>query len=214
MDRNLHDEAQPKDVEKKKKTIHSCMGCLLFILLFGLILFLGVGTLIAKTGLVNVGFLTDSMYTEPVPEHEVEIRSNDELLDQVNNKIVHAIMQEQPMFSISSEELTYLLQNVHKDDKVSVRQIQGYITDTDIELYIDMQEPVDGIFIVNAIPIIKQDALHIDITRVQVGQVTIPIWMVRNKIDSFLNDALKDLVQDIGVPTNILLEDNRLTIMY
>lgn len=205
---------QKKVNKKKSRSLFSCstFTWLLFaIVIFGIV---WLTVYVAETGVVEIPWISERVYTEPDPVYYVEGAGDlaSDVKEDLQEQLLLQSSQDPPYsitVSITEAQLTQFV-----SDKLAsidrIEYIQIAVTDEVIELYARVVDP-EIIVSIGLTPAVESEKLKFDVAYVKVGESTMPGFVGRMVIDRFLlnpatqlNAALLNF-KDISVK-DIMLE--------
>lgn len=227
----------PKSRGKKRRSCFGCGGCLTLLLAVILGLFLLAAGALAKSGLMEVPYLSDWLYRQPAPLHQLprEPELEENIEEVLSNRLQELLWQEiSPEqadqktiinFSLSEEELTALINKnflsrseEEKSAPIYLKDVQFSITGEQIELYALFglpnfpREPVAR-FIFH--PFLSEGILKIEPRHIFVGNLRLPVsltsFFVKNLVEDGLNSFSRSLSQ-MGEIKDLSLAEGSITL--
>ncbi len=223
---NMAEDRYDKTPEEIKKgwfsrKLTSCFGCLVFLAIFFIVLFLLGSIALAKTGLVEIPVISNIFYEKPRPSRVVEVsdeeveniymnvqrdmenRMKSLLMDRVMNAKFDLAQQEfkidqNPVrinLLFTEKDLTAIMKKGlagRKDMPVSDMQIA--ILPEEMEIFMELEQPVKGILTVNVVPRAEDGKLDLKIRKARLGNMPIPAFL----LDLFTNNILKSKIDELN----------------
>lgn len=147
-------------------------GCCVILLIIFTAVLLFILVQVAKTGIVNIPFISDYVYKVPQPTRSVDdeyAKPNIEF-NQTGTGTV--------MFEISEETLTYYIRQSLQNNEYFAPSAQAAISQNGIEFFGFMQKPARTSITIVVVPFIVNGTLAYDIRDVKIGNSTLPVFMI------------------------------------
>jgi hypothetical protein len=180
------------EIKRETKKGHPILTCLI-VLILAVVLVIGwTGSLVAKTGLVEVPVLTGIFYSVPEPVREVvptqtfEEAMSDQLTELINERIYSiggADIDRSLSLNLEEDVLTASLQVLlaNQDKYFETPEIQlASVVPDQLELFMPLaNNELDSALTVSLVPSIDQEGmLDLSIQSLHVGNLKLPNWIV------------------------------------
>ena len=180
------------EIKRETKKGHPVLTCLI-VLVLAVVLVVGwAGSVVAKTGLVEVPVLTSMFYSVPEPVREVvpsqtfEEAMSDQLTELINERIQDiggADIDRSLSLDLEEDVLTASLQVLlaNQDKYFETTEIQLAVVAPDqVELFMPLADSeLDSALTVSLVPLIDQEGmLDLSIQSLRVGNQKLPNWIV------------------------------------
>ena len=169
-----------------------CLGSgftLILVIVFVLII-------ISKFGFWKIPVISDIFYTKPLPRREIVIKESvDEYLKKIEESVVNDLLssKESINLNLTEEYITVLLLNENKE--FSFDTFSFSVNKDDIEIYILSSSISKAPIILRLKPLFKDENFSIQLTKMQLGEINIPSFLVTYLSDLMLGkmfDSFKD----------------------
>lgn len=220
-------QQEVKNVKQKKKprslySCRSCFGCFGFIVI--ILLILGFISFL-KTGLIEVPYLSPIFYTEPKPDHAVELDKAYQYLDLsqflaskigISNfqTIVSGNEQLELKFELDEQELNYMLSKAldSESENAYLEQGQVAVLNDEIELFFEFKKPLRAFLSFKIIPIAEGGRLKLEIIEQKLGQLSLPKVFSEVLLDKQLMPQLNSLIKGVYIEKVLIIPNESLEI--
>lgn len=197
-------------VIKRRRPLFGCCNC------FGIFFLLVVGGLgwgvwtLARTGVVTIPVVSTIAYHDPQPVQAVP--------DTLPSAATVALTGDRQV-TITQETLTQLVRERFVGQSVNgitIQSAQVAITPDALELFLDLERPVNGVVTLGVVPTVQTDGqVHLNLQHAQLGLVSLPTGWAQWFIDRSLGTALNRSLGELPFPvTGIQLASGSLTLLF
>ncbi|OGY46061.1 MAG: hypothetical protein A2744_04065 [Candidatus Buchananbacteria bacterium RIFCSPHIGHO2_01_FULL_44_11] len=183
---------------KPRRKIRPKATCCLVFLFFVLVFFLIGLAALAKTGLVQIPFFSDVFYQIPQPSRVVEV--DEAALADFQQGLDIQADQGVATLRLSEEELTYILRQLlaSQKDQIFASNVQAVISEEGIEVFGLLLKPTKVNLTIDITPQLAQGKLTFALSRVKVGGLLAPTFLVNWLKSNFLDAKLAELNQQLS----------------
>jgi uncharacterized protein YpmS len=207
----------------KSTSRNSCLHLFLLIILIFVLIFLSFSVVVAKAGLVNVPILTPLLYKEPQEIIIPNLNAKEEIL----NKLIKAQEKNQTDFEITltQEEVLGLLVSKIKEVKTPIENPQIILHRNSVESWFnfdikDIKNNLlfgsilrDNIWIkIFFLPIASGEKIELQVQKVQIGSLTVPIFLINKVVNFVKNKSNLSLSYNIKGIKSLTLEEGKIII--
>lgn len=210
------------EIKRETKKGHPILTCFLVIIVLVLIVASWLCSVVAQTGLVNIPVFTKVFYQEPEPTHQVlatvpiEESVSDEITSTINQRLQPGSLDFDRGFSISILEgsLTASVQNLLDQAGYFENDTAQVVVSEEVglEVFLPVAEsPLNTAMTVELSPYINdQGVIDVEINRLKIGSLNLPIWLVRliltKPLDLVIWELNKNFVSYIDLSEVLLTE--------
>ncbi|MFH1315729.1 MAG: hypothetical protein ABIH67_05045 [Candidatus Uhrbacteria bacterium] len=210
------------EIKRETKKGHPILTCFLVIIVLVLILISWFCSIVAQTGLVTIPVFTNFFYNQPEPTRQVlatvpiEEFLSTEIGSTINQRLQPGSLDFDRTFSISLTEgsLTASVQSLldqagffeHDGARVVVSE------DVGLEVFLPVAEnPLRTAMTAELTPFINdQGVIDVEINRLKIGSLSLPIWLVRlvlaKPLDLVIWELNKNFVSYVDLSGVLLTE--------
>jgi len=172
--------------KKQNRRILGCGSCIIAFLILAILLSGFISYFLAKSGVVQIPYLSDFLYKEPKPAYIVSVTLDEpqkDLLLTLKDKLIGSFttinnaLNSSVDLQFSDSKLTSLIseqvrQNKSLNDRIDYLQVA--VLPQNLELFIKLKKPQNTYLIFEIIPKAQNNKIDLDIISFKMGNLKIP----------------------------------------
>ncbi len=194
---------RPKKQVIKKRPLFGCFNCLVVLLIIIALLLAWGLSAVAKSGLIEIPFISNWVYSDPEPLHQVTVEKTGEidLEKAIGDELASSV---DTTITFTEEELTLILQQGIEtintiQSKFVAESGQVAIESQQAEIFLKVSSPLDGYLIIGFIPLIQNQNLYLEVQTVKLGNLEIPNSWGQELLDKTVNKELNKALDESPV---------------
>ena len=194
--------------DKKSFNIYSPKGCLGIFLMVFLVLFGAISITLARTGMVNIPVLSKALYKETKPTREIVLPSRE--VETLGQQDLSSFLQKNnisknslpDMVTITEQEATFFLNTAlsqnQENENFKVKKAQLVFLDSKVEIYADLEKPINSPIVALVEPVITKDSIDIKIDEFKLGSFSVPSFLINKVIGDILDQKIDQLQNEVS----------------